>query len=216
MKLGRRLGPMLDLSRRGRGFGQFGGLTDQRVQLGIGWQIVDRGQLAELPHCVAARFRPAQLLAAPKIERRVLLERRHPDKDFPVDGEAGHAPFQRFLCVGSSGVYALSDALEDRLREGGRLGDISVEPRIAAQMMPPPSISRMIPTTITNRLRLRPVLLLDTAPTPAPTTASGMISQLAHPSKGMKAIAAHSRATTPMISETRLSMTSFPKTVAPP
>ena len=51
-----------------------------------------------------------------------------------------------------------------------------------------------MPTTITNRLRLRPVLLPDMAPMPAPTTASGMMSQLAQPSSGMKAMAAQTPA----------------------
>jgi hypothetical protein len=43
-------------------------------------------------------------------------------------------------------------------------------------------------------------------PTAAPMTASGMISQLAQPSSGMKAMAAQISATKPMISETRLNI----------
>lgn len=77
---------------------------------------------------------------------------------------------------------------------------------IAAHRMPPPSISRITPTTMTNRLRLRPVLLRDAMPTTAPMIASGMISQLAQPSSGRKATSASTSATAPMISETRLSI----------
>ena len=43
-------------------------------------------------------------------------------------------------------------------------------------------------------------------PTPAPMIASGMISQLAQPSNGMKAMTAKINATKPMIRETRLNM----------
>jgi hypothetical protein len=51
---------------------------------------------------------------------------------------------------------------------------------------------------------LRPCIALAAAPIPAPTTASGMISQLAQPSKGRKATAARISATKPMTSETML------------
>jgi hypothetical protein len=52
------------------------------------------------------------------------------------------------------------------------------------------------------------------APIPAPITASGMISQLAQPSKGIKAIAAQTNATIPMMSDTRLSKFPPPQLVA--
>src|SRR3546814_7680126 len=67
--------------------------------------------------------------------------------------------------------------------------------RAARQMIPPPIIRRTIPTTITNRLRLRPLVRFDSMPMPAPTAASGMISQFAQPRKGMKAGIANKSAT---------------------
>ena len=70
-----------------------------------------------------------------------------------------------------------ADMFEDRPGEWRRLGNIGVDPRVAAHRMPPPSISRITPTTMTNRLRLRPALLLDAIPTAAPIRASGIISQ---------------------------------------
>src|SRR3954452_8384649 len=60
--------------------------------------------------------------------------------------------------------------------------------------------------TITNRLRLRPAVPREIIPTTAPMIASGMISQLAQPSSGMKAMSAKISATAPMMSEIRLNI----------
>ena len=116
------------------------------------------------------------------------LERRGDQQDFAGQRVGRHAPLHRFLDVGDDGVDALADLLEDRPGERLRLGDIGVDARIAAQKMPPPSIRRTTPITITNRLRLRPAVPREIMPMPAPMIASGMISQLAQPSNGMKAI----------------------------
>src|SRR3546814_876134 len=78
--------------------------------------------------------------------------------------------------------------------------------RAARQMIPPPIIRRTIPTTITNRLRLRPLVRFDSMPMPAPTAASGMISQFAQPRKGMKAGIANKSATMPIRIEMMFSM----------
>src|SRR5207249_5898642 len=69
-----------------------------------------------------------------------------------------------------------------------------------------PIISRTIPTRITNRLRFRPATPREIIPTAAPMIASGMISQLAQPRKGMKATTAKISATKPMINEARSNM----------
>ena len=70
----------------------------------------------------------------------------------------------------------------------------------------PPSISRTTPITITNRLRLRPAVPREIMPTPAPMIGSGMISQLAQPSNGMKAITAQDQRDEADDSETRLNI----------
>src|SRR6185295_7121464 len=83
----------------------------------------------------------------------------------------------------------------------------TIDARVVAHSNPPPSIRRTTPITITNRLRFRPAVLRETMPTTAPTIASGTISQLAQPSRGMKATIARISATMPMISEARLNIT---------
>ena len=81
-------------------------------------------------------------------------------------------------------MNALPHMFEDRPRVRLRLGDISVDARIAPSQDAAAEHQPDMPTTMTNRLRLRPVLLLLTTPTPAPISASGMtISQLSQPSK---------------------------------
>src|SRR5436190_12614842 len=97
--------------------------------------------------------------------------------DFPAHRIGRHAPLDRFFDVGKDGVNPLPNMAQDRLSERSGLGDICVDAGVAAHRKPPPSISLTMPTMITNRLRLRPLLLADTAPMPAPTTARGMISQ---------------------------------------
>src|SRR3546814_826324 len=74
------------------------------------------------------------------------------------------------------------------------------------QMMPPPSIRRMTPITMTTILRFRPLVLSDIAPSASPMTAKGMITQFAQPSSGMKAKTARTRAIAPMMSDPILSM----------
>jgi chloramphenicol-sensitive protein RarD len=63
-----------------------------------------------------------------------------------------------------------------------------------------------MPITMTTMLRLRPLVLSDIAPSASPTTAKGTMTQLAHPSRGMKAKTAKIKAIMPMTSEAMLSM----------
>src|SRR5690606_574551 len=74
------------------------------------------------------------------------------------------------------------------------------------QMMPPPSIRRMMPMTMTTMFRLRPEVLVDIAPSARPTTAKGTITQFAQPRSGMKAKTARTSAMAPMTSEAIFSM----------
>src|SRR5690348_8073962 len=134
------------------------------------------------------------------------FERGGAEHDLAVDEVGRDAPLQPFLDFGHERVDALADMLEDRAREGLGLLDVGVDARIASHRMPCPSMRRMTPTTITNRLRLRPALLREIMPITAPMMASGTISQLSAPRNGMKATIAQSSATNPMISETRLNI----------
>ena len=70
--------------------------------------------------------------------------------------------------------------------------------RLGNQITPPPSKSRPAPTAITTILRLRPLVRSDIAPIARPTTAIGMMIQLAQPSSGIKAGMTRIRAMTPM------------------
>src|SRR3990170_4856988 len=56
VKLGRRLGLMLDLARRWGGRCKLDRLTDQRVELRVGRQVGDGGPPPELAHRPAARL----------------------------------------------------------------------------------------------------------------------------------------------------------------
>src|SRR5215217_4046784 len=134
------------------------------------------------------------------------FERCGDEDDLPAHRVGRHAPFHRFFDIGQDGVDPLAHVGEDRARERLRLGYVSVDTRVAAHRIPPPIINRTTPTTITNRLRFRPLVLRETMPTPAPMTASGTISQFAQPSSGKKAITARISATKPMMSEAILNM----------
>ena len=206
MDFGSGLGRVLDRARRGRAPSQPGRLANQPVELGVRGQVGDRLELAELAHRIGIGGLSAKLLPAPEVERRMSLERRHHQQDFAVEGEGRRAPFEGLLDLGKRGVDPLADALEDRARERLRPGDIGIDPGVEAQRIPPPSIRRTMPMTMTNRLRLRPVFEAESMPTTAPMIASGMISQLAQPRKGMKATIAKTIAAAPMISETRFNI----------
>jgi len=111
-----------------------------------------------LPNCPMASalaFDPRSSCPRQKLSA-AWFERGRDEHDPAAERVGRHAPFDRLFGVGKHGVHALTHFLEDRPRERMRLGDISVDARIAAQKkMPPPSISRTMPMTMTSRLRLR-------------------------------------------------------------
>jgi hypothetical protein len=193
---------------RGAGalFASFGGFADQPVELGIWRKVFNRRDLAELAHGVSVGRVPAQLLSAPEVEGRVRFEGGGDEDDLSAKRVSRHAPLDTLVGLGEHGVHALAHLLEDRTRERLRPGDVRVDSRIPAQNSPPPIISLMMPMTITNRFKFRPALPREIMPTAAPMIASGMISQLAQPRNGRKAITAQTSATKPMMSETRLNM----------
>ena len=77
--------------------------------------------------------------------------------------------------------------------------------RVFAQMIPPPSMSRRTPATMTTMLRFRPLVLSDIAPSASPTIAIGMMIQLAQPSRGMNAMTTRTSATRPKMRENKVS-----------
>src|SRR3954451_18711094 len=178
MHLGRGLWRMLGLARCRRFVRELGGLADQAVELGIGRQVVDRSKLSELAHRAGVRLLAAKLLPAPEIERGMSFEGGHDEDDLAVQSESRRTPFERLFAVWEHLVRTLAHLLENGAREGLRLGDVGIDARIAVHKMPPPSISRTMPMRITNRLRLRPAVVLEIMPITAPMIASGMISQL--------------------------------------
>src|SRR5690242_2718523 len=127
------------------------------------------------------------------------LERRHHQQDLALEGKARRAPLHRLLDARHHGVNPLADFLKDRPSEGRGIVDIGIDPGLAAHNMPPPSISRTTPMPMTSRFRFRPAVPREIIPTAAPIIASGMISQLSHPSSGRKAMRAQTSATKPMI-----------------
>ena len=62
----------------------------------------------------------------PEAEGAMLFEAGHHAK-VAVMHEVGHPPLDGFLDVGARGVDELAEALEDRLRERGALGDVGVD-----------------------------------------------------------------------------------------
>src|SRR5690348_4552388 len=197
---------VLGLSRRRRAFCQFRGLTDEAIELGVGRQFIDRLDLAELTHGADDVMARSEFLTAPEVQRHVRFERGGDQDDFAADHVGRHAPLDRFFHVRKHRVDAYADMFEDRPGEGLSFGDVGIDPRIPAHRIPPPSMSRTTPITVTNRLRFRPAVPRETMPMTAPMIASGTISQLAQPRKGMKATSAQISATKPIISETRLNI----------
>src|SRR5690242_7540206 len=178
MHFGWRLGRVLGLAWRGRAFRKLRRSHDHLVE--VGRQLIDAGELAELSHRAVPGVE-AELLPSPEVDDRMRFERGGAEHDLAVDEVGRDAPLQPFLDFGHERVDALADMLEDRAREGLGLLDVGVDARIASHRMPCPSMRRMTPTTITNRLRLRPALLREIMPITAPMMASGTISQLSAP-----------------------------------
>src|SRR5437773_660610 len=178
----------------------------QPVELGIGRKVVERLNLAELAHRIGVGRIAAKLLTAPEIDRRVRFEGGDDQHDLAADREGRRAPLERLFNLWEHGVDALAHMLDDRPRVRLRPGDIGVDAGVGAQNSPPPIISRTIPITITSRFKFRPAVPREIIPTAVPMIASGMISQLAQPRKGRKATTAQTKATKPMIRETRLNM----------
>ncbi|PAV74861.1 hypothetical protein WR25_01077 [Diploscapter pachys] len=73
--------------------------------------------------------------------------------------------------------------------------------------MPPPRLRRIAKMTISTRLRLRPLVEDESAPTAAPTMPIGMTSQFIQPSSGTNATRPSTRVTRPIATEKMFSMT---------
>src|SRR5207245_370028 len=144
----------------------------------------------------------------PEVQCRMCLEGRAHEHDLPTDGIGRNPPFERFFGVRKHGMNALAHSLQNRPGERLRLLDIGVDAGVAAHNMPPPSIRRTTPMTITSRLRLRPAVPRESIPTAAPMIASGMMSQLAQPSSGRNVMRVQISAMKPMISDAMLNISS--------
>src|SRR6059058_1807218 len=186
---------MLGLARRWGLLRKRGGFPDNGIQLFVWRKIAKTGQASELTHGSGLGRFSADLLSTPEVEGGMLLECGHYQQNLAVEGEPWGAPLHHFVYFGHYRVDAFADLVEDRACERLGVGDISIDARFAAHNMPPPSMSRTTPTTITSRLRFRPAVPREIMPTPAPMIAKGTISQFAQPSSGMKATIAQISAT---------------------
>ena len=207
MKLGRGLGLMLGLARRrARSCASAAASAISASSSASAGRSASACELAELAHRpglggAVANSCPRQKLSAAWALNAAMIE-----QDLAVEREGRRAPLQRFVDVGDDGVDAGADMVEDRLREGCGLRDIGVDARIAAQMMPPPSIRRRMPTTITNRLRLRPALPAARRADPGADHRQRDDQPIGPAEQGKEGDGGETSATRPMMIETMFNM----------
>jgi hypothetical protein len=93
-------------------------------------RIAERAHLAETSHAIALHARPHDFGVLPETKRSMLFEGRQAAQDLASIEEAGRSPLEGFLDLRTGSMHAFAQALQNRLRERGCLGDVRVNARI--------------------------------------------------------------------------------------
>ena len=123
---------MFDLARRGRALREIRRLPRARSSSPSEGRSATDVSLPNCPIAPASAAVPRSSCPRQKLSAACRLKAAIIEQDLAVNGERGSAPLQRFLGLGNGGMNPLSDLFDDRARERLRLGNVAVDPGIAA------------------------------------------------------------------------------------